>query len=507
MSSNGAFAQDSSAREITSVRGDLYQVRDGQRITVFLVTPAGVILADPLNPDLARWLKAELASRFPDRPVRYVLHTGHRHERAAGGWVFDGTADLVAHANFMSARRRAAASLPPSLASLDRDRNDILERSEALASGAEALSKDRNQNGEVTTEEAWADVSSPEGTYHGRRMIELGGRRVELVHPGDGIGSDATVIWFPSERVLFAPGLPPLDEVPSSFTLTSAKAFLEALRQLERLEFDTLLSERGDRRTLADLAFVREYVEAMVEGVKAGVMKGESIEQIQASLALERFNRLRNFDAQRGPHIAETFRQLRMFTVNVSGSAEFMHLQRGTAACALSLPSTIRTACTGTGGRTFAGTGGASVMTGRLGGAVELSRTGIVTGVDQPFRSDARSFRSRETVTAFLFRYEAVPGRRLGLAVTGGVARISATQQYDADVGFFAPVNRKLTVTETTSVFGADLVGSLSGVRFTLPVRVLRAPEELYRAVGGTGPKRNLRVGIGVAVPVTRAVL
>ena len=33
-----------------------------------------------------------------------------------------------------------------------------------------------------------------------------------------------------------------------------------------------------------------------------------------------------------------------------------------------------------------------------------------------------------------------------------------------------------------------------------------RAPEELYRAVGGTGPKWNLRVGIGVAVPVTRAV-
>ena len=79
----------------------------------------------------------------------------------------------------------------------------------------------------------------------------------------------------------------------------------------------------------------------------------------------------------------------------------------------------------------------------------------MIDGVDQPFQSNARSFQSRETVTAFLFRYEAVPGRRLGLAVTGGVARISATQRYDSPYSF-RPTILEQTLTETTNVVGAD---------------------------------------------------
>jgi hypothetical protein len=37
------------APEITSIRGDLYRVRHGQRDTVFLVTPEGIIVGDPLS--------------------------------------------------------------------------------------------------------------------------------------------------------------------------------------------------------------------------------------------------------------------------------------------------------------------------------------------------------------------------------------------------------------------------------------------------------------------------
>jgi hypothetical protein len=62
-------------RAITRITGDLYRVQNNQHYTVFLVTPAGIVLADPISVDAAIWIKAQLAERFPNTPVRYVLYS------------------------------------------------------------------------------------------------------------------------------------------------------------------------------------------------------------------------------------------------------------------------------------------------------------------------------------------------------------------------------------------------------------------------------------------------
>ena len=60
------------AREIIPLTGDLYRARNGNWYTIFLVTPGGIILGDPINPAFATWLKGELDQRFKV-PVRYVI--------------------------------------------------------------------------------------------------------------------------------------------------------------------------------------------------------------------------------------------------------------------------------------------------------------------------------------------------------------------------------------------------------------------------------------------------
>src|SRR5262245_54867896 len=75
-------------RQIVRVTGDLYRMQDGARATVFLVTPDGILLADPLDDGAARWLKSELAARFPDATVRYVVQSYPTFDRASGGLVF-----------------------------------------------------------------------------------------------------------------------------------------------------------------------------------------------------------------------------------------------------------------------------------------------------------------------------------------------------------------------------------------------------------------------------------
>ena len=62
-----ALAQSPAAaprRSIEVISGGVYTATNNNHRTVFLVTPEGIILGDPINADFSRWLKAELATRF-----------------------------------------------------------------------------------------------------------------------------------------------------------------------------------------------------------------------------------------------------------------------------------------------------------------------------------------------------------------------------------------------------------------------------------------------------------
>src|SRR5688572_782384 len=49
-------------RSITQVKGDLYMAKNNNHNTVFLVTPQGIVLGDPINAEFSQWLKGELAT-------------------------------------------------------------------------------------------------------------------------------------------------------------------------------------------------------------------------------------------------------------------------------------------------------------------------------------------------------------------------------------------------------------------------------------------------------------
>ena len=78
------------ARGITNITGQLYRAQNDNHYNVFLVTPEGVILTDPINREFALWLKQEIAQRFK-QPVRYVLYSHHDWDHASGGAVFADT--------------------------------------------------------------------------------------------------------------------------------------------------------------------------------------------------------------------------------------------------------------------------------------------------------------------------------------------------------------------------------------------------------------------------------
>ena len=139
-------AQPPPQRGIVNVTGQLYRAQNNNHYTVFLVTPEGIIMSDPINRDFARWLKAELATRFKV-PVRYVLYTHRDWDHASGGVVFADTAEFVGHRNMLAALAPPAGNPPlaPDAVKMDANRNGLVERSEATGAIAERFAHVRLQ--------------------------------------------------------------------------------------------------------------------------------------------------------------------------------------------------------------------------------------------------------------------------------------------------------------------------------------------------------------------------
>lgn len=283
-------------REITNLSGDLYRFRNNNHFTVFLVTPEGIILADPISTDASTWLKAELAQRF-NVPVRYVLYSHHHWDHASGAAVFNDTAELVGHENMPGAITAFSSGLSGALVAQDKNGNGQLERDEVTGGMTPEFDVlDRNRDGGVTAAEIMAEVLPPEVTYSGKHTVTLGGKTVELIHPGVSHSNDATVLYFPAERVAFGVDFVGVKRLPGGpLGEGTVDDWLNSVRAVEALDFDTFSPGHGIMGTKADITEFRQYGEDLKAAVEKAIADGMTLEQAQASIKLEKYSAYENY--------------------------------------------------------------------------------------------------------------------------------------------------------------------------------------------------------------------
>jgi glyoxylase-like metal-dependent hydrolase (beta-lactamase superfamily II) len=138
-------------REIVPLTKDLYRVRAGTQHTIFFVTSEGIVVGDPLSTTTAAWLKKELDTRFPGRPIRFVLHTHHHFDRAEGAAELQ-PRERVAHLAFNEELSQSRRRLPAFVDSVDRNGDGAFGAGELAGTVAEPLmlGKDRDGDGRVT---------------------------------------------------------------------------------------------------------------------------------------------------------------------------------------------------------------------------------------------------------------------------------------------------------------------------------------------------------------------
>lgn len=259
--------QQAPTRQISQIAGDVYRFQNGGHYSVFMVTPAGVIVTDPINADAARWLKAEIAKRF-NQPIKYLIYSHDHADHIDGGEVFADTAIVVGHemtkTHIVGEKRRTAV---------------------------------------------------PQVTFSKRLEITLGGKIVELHYLGRNHGDNSVVMRFPAERVLFAvdfvePGRLPFRDLRNGYV----EDWIESLKRLEAMDFDIFASGHTALAKKTEVPAVRAYLEELRAEVLKLVREGKSVDEIKAAVKMDKYKSWSQYD---------TFLPL-----NIEGMVQHLHLYR-----------------------------------------------------------------------------------------------------------------------------------------------------------------------------------
>lgn len=229
--------------EITKLADDVYLFRHKFHQSIFITTPKGVIVTDPISSDAATWLKAKIKT-LTDQPVRYVIYSHHHNDHITGGSVFADTALFVSQ----------TAARPKILQAAD------------------------------------PQTPVPDLTFTDRMSIDLGGKHVELIYTGRNHSDNSLVVLLPQDRLLFAVDFIPVETVAYR-TLADGypDEWIDSLRQVEGLEFDTLVPGHGKIGTREHVRMFRGYLQDLRAAVQEQVQKGVSIEEAKKNVQLPKY--------------------------------------------------------------------------------------------------------------------------------------------------------------------------------------------------------------------------
>jgi glyoxylase-like metal-dependent hydrolase (beta-lactamase superfamily II) len=290
----------------------VYTAINNNHRTVFLVTPEGIILGDPINADFSRWLKAEFATRFKV-PVKYVVYSHHHWDHASGGDVFADTAKFVGHANMLKHLAMPPASTTLTqvegefgeVAKLDANHNGVVEKSEASAN-VPFDAYDANGDGRLSGAEVMRGpvryVRPPDITYKDKYQIRLGGKRVDLSWVGSmNHSQDSSYIAFPDESVLFLVDFISFHRLPNremDYELGQFEDWMTAIRNAEKLAagYKYVVTGHGPVGTVKDITAWREYFDKLRTQVAAGIAKGQTIEQMQREITMAEYKNWDGYD-------------------------------------------------------------------------------------------------------------------------------------------------------------------------------------------------------------------
>lgn len=321
------------ANVFQNVKGDLWRAGDGTWFVGVYVTSEGILLVDTLNTGFAKWLKEELAKRFPGKPVRYVVYSHTHWDHVEGGDLFADTAKFVAQENALTNLDGRFPHMPGDIVDLnDNGKIDPMEIGSPIVDhpwicGAfpqAALDRDKDGDKLASGTEWNVEIRKPDIVYSDRMTLRLGGKTIDLVFPGKNHANDGTAVLFRDERVLFTVDFPQdvltqssMQALPSAcgpFDGHPLADWIRSYRTLEELDFDVLSGGHGWKTfTKQDIADGRQYFEYLRSEVSSAMQKGMGLEEIKKNVTLGKYRNWANYERLREWNVEAAYYNLKIY--------------------------------------------------------------------------------------------------------------------------------------------------------------------------------------------------
>ena len=442
-------------RAIVRVAGDVYRVQAGTEATVFVVGSDGILIADPLDLETAKWLKAELDARFPGRPVAYMVEAGTSLNRIGGGAMFKPEAMTVGHDGYTRELLRALKGQPPALAKF---------------------------------------VSYPQEMFTTGTRFTVGGKAIQIINAGEDYWAESALILFVEDRVLFT-WSPRIGTVPFGFNGAKPRDVLKLVQTIGGLQFDTLITSNGQTLGRAEVDRLVAYVDHLRAEVAGGIKGGRSAIQMAAVSVPAQFRDDRQL-AGRSAQLSAMFDGARVTWTDLHGAFIYSWFDRNADYCE-GFPR-----CE-SGARVIGGSGGLRVGNRRFGVVAEMTGTQQFLQVRESGVID-EVFAHRQTRGSVLFSLGGTRLKGPSFNLLAGVTYVVGDSDGVRKREGLAPAGGRRPVVQRSSAFGVtvgmDLLLPISNhVGLVLPLRATMIdspPQELwpgkFDAQAGAGLRFNL---------------
>lgn len=232
---------------------------EGDPNTGVIITNESVLICDALaTPVMAQKLISEIR-RITDKPIKYVVLSHYHAVRVLGasGFKSAGMQEIIASQGTweMIVERGAA------------DMQSEYERFPRLFDAFDSV----------------PGLTWPTLVFQDRMTLHMGGLEVQILHLGPGHTRGDTVVWVPSEKVLFSGDLVEADAAcyTGDAQLEEWPATLDAIAALgpEKLVPGRGPALKSPERVKAGLAYTRDFVTTLLAGAREAIAAGLDLRQ------------------------------------------------------------------------------------------------------------------------------------------------------------------------------------------------------------------------------------
>ncbi|MGB2740091.1 MAG: MBL fold metallo-hydrolase [Cognaticolwellia sp.] len=239
------------ALEIEDLGDGLYRFIDDRHRSVFLITPQGALVTDPLNKKAATWLNEQIKTRF-NVPVKYVIYSHNHSDHIYGAEVFKSP-----HTTFV----------------------------------AHTLSAQDIKNTQMKT-------VTPDITFDDELVLTLGDSNVKLNYHGPNDGRGSISMLFEKQKTLFVVDWILIGRMPwQKLWSYDIQGMINSTNAVLRYDFDTFIGGHADIGNKADVKRYLNYIEQLYSQVTTAALAGKTLDEIKQNIKLDEFKDFRQYEA------------------------------------------------------------------------------------------------------------------------------------------------------------------------------------------------------------------